>query len=257
MTPHDRASVSDTDRLRRQMTFLWAAVAVLALALSGAVIRVATTTPVAPDVLTVERLEIVEPDGSPALVLANSQRPAVATVDGHVLMEGQEEERRGVPSIIFFDGKGDEVGGMLFGVRETPGGYLRGPAPVPGCERSGSDRGPCALSGSGGIDIGPHDHRPAGPFTARLPCTTGPFRRRVERATAGRDGAASRGWKGGSAAGAVRNQPRLFRFDSWRRGRSHAPGWRGASTHRHRSAKRRRTVHPRSGCGGGGRPPIA
>ncbi len=125
MTPHERASVSDTDRLRRQIALLWAAVAVLALALSGAVIRTAPTTPVAPDVLAVERLEIVEPDGSPAMVLANSQRPAVATVDGHVLMEGQEEERRGVPSIIFFDGKGDEVGGMLFGVRETPGGgYL-------------------------------------------------------------------------------------------------------------------------------------
>ena len=123
MTPHDGASVSETDRLRRQIALLWAAVAVLALGLSGAVIRIATTAS-SPDVLTVERLEIVEPDGSPAMVLANSQRPAVATVDGHVLMEGQEEERRGVPSIIFFDGKGDEVGGMLFGVRETPGGYL-------------------------------------------------------------------------------------------------------------------------------------
>lgn len=124
MTPHDGASVSDTDRLRRQIALLWAAVAVLALALSGAAIRIAMTTAFSPDVLTVERLDIVEPDGSPALVLANSQRPAVATVDGHVLMQGQDEERRGVPSIIFFDGKGDEVGGMLFGVRETPGGYL-------------------------------------------------------------------------------------------------------------------------------------
>ncbi len=123
MTPRDRAGVSDTDRLRRQVALLWAAVAVLALALSGAVIRIATTT-YSPDVLTVERLEVVEPDGSLAMVLANSQRPAVATVDGHVLMEGQDEERRGTPSIIFFDGKGDEVGGMLFGVRETPGGYF-------------------------------------------------------------------------------------------------------------------------------------
>ena len=124
MAAHDGTGVSDIGRLRRQMTLLWAAVAVLALALSGAVIRIATTTSSSPDVLTVERLEIVEPDGSPALVLANSQRPAVATIDGHLLMEGQEEERRGVPSIIFFDGKGDEVGGMLFGVREAPGGYF-------------------------------------------------------------------------------------------------------------------------------------
>ena len=124
MASHDTTSVSDIGRLRRQMTLLWAAIAVLALGLSGTVIRIATTTASSTDVLTVERLEIVEPDGSPALILANSQRPAVATVDGHVLMEGQEEERRGVPSIIFFDGKGDEVGGMLFGVRETPGGYF-------------------------------------------------------------------------------------------------------------------------------------
>ena len=28
-----------------------------------------------------------------------------------------------MPSVIFFDGKGDEVGGMLFGVRETTNGY--------------------------------------------------------------------------------------------------------------------------------------
>lgn len=124
MAAHDGAGVSDIGRLRRQIALLWAAIAVLALALSGAVIRIATTTSSSsPDVLTVERLEIVEPDGSPALVLANSQRPAVATIDGHVLMDGQEEERRGFPSIIFFDGQGDEVGGMLFGVRETPGGY--------------------------------------------------------------------------------------------------------------------------------------
>ena len=76
-----------------------------------------------PSVLTVERLEIVEPNGNLAFVLANSQRPTAATINGQVIMGGQEEERRGLPSIIFFDGKGDEVGGMLFGVRETPDGY--------------------------------------------------------------------------------------------------------------------------------------
>lgn len=57
------------------------------------------------------------------MVLANSQRPPAATVDGQVLLEGQDEERRGTPSMIFFDGKGDEVGGMTFGVRETANGY--------------------------------------------------------------------------------------------------------------------------------------
>ena len=80
-------------------------------------------TPRLPSVLSVERLEILEPDGKPALVLANSQRPIAATIDGQTIMSGQEEERKGIPSIIFFDGKGDEVGGMLFGVRETSNGY--------------------------------------------------------------------------------------------------------------------------------------
>jgi hypothetical protein len=70
-------------------------------------------------VIRVERLEIVEPDGTLALVLANSQRPAVATLDGQVIMANQEAERR-YPTMIFFDGKGDEVGGMLFTTGGTP-----------------------------------------------------------------------------------------------------------------------------------------
>ena len=121
MESRERAGASGTDHFRRQLTFLWGAIAILALALSAAVAWIATAS--APTVLSVERLEIVEPDGSLAVVLANSQRPAVATIDGQILMAGQEEERRGVPSIIFFDGKGDEVGGMLFGVREASDGY--------------------------------------------------------------------------------------------------------------------------------------
>lgn len=122
MESRERTGASGTDPVRRQLTLLWGAIAMLALALAAAVAWIATAS--APAVLRAERLEIVEADGSLAMVLANSQRPAVATIDGQVLMAGQEEERRGVPSIIFFDGKGDEVGGMLFGVRETPGGYL-------------------------------------------------------------------------------------------------------------------------------------
>ena len=62
-----------------------------------------------PAELAVERLEILEADGSPAIVLANGQRPIAGTIDGRQTMQGQEEERRGVPSITFFDGKGDEA----------------------------------------------------------------------------------------------------------------------------------------------------
>lgn len=69
-------------------------------------------------VMKAERLEIVEPDGQPAFVLSNSERPTVGTIDGEVLVEEQAEERT-LPHFIFFDGHGDGVGGMLFGNEES------------------------------------------------------------------------------------------------------------------------------------------
>lgn len=109
--------------LRAEIARLRLVIAALAVALAGCTIWLASRTPSLPAVLSAERLDIVEPDGKLAFVLANSERPVAGTIDGKVLMEGQEEERRGVPSFIFFDGKGDEVGGMILGVREGPDGY--------------------------------------------------------------------------------------------------------------------------------------
>lgn len=97
-------------------------VVVLTLALATAVAWTALRPSGGDEVLTTERLEIVEPDGQLAFVLANSERPVPATIDGKVLLEGQEEERRH-PTIIFFDGKGDEVGGMTFANEETEDGF--------------------------------------------------------------------------------------------------------------------------------------
>lgn len=113
----------DEPGIQRQLSRLRTGLVTLVLIWLVTVAWMIFRTPSLPPVLAVERLEIVEPDGSRALVMANSQRPVPATIKGQVIMQGQEEERRGVPSIIFFDGKGDEVGGMLFGVRETPDGY--------------------------------------------------------------------------------------------------------------------------------------
>ena len=109
--------------LQRQLQVQRASIGVLILVWLGTIAFLALRTPSVPSVLSVERLEILEPDGKPALVLANSQRPIAATVNGQQVMGGQEEERKGIPSIIFFDGKGDEVGGMLFGVNKTASGY--------------------------------------------------------------------------------------------------------------------------------------
>ena len=123
MESRDTPGVGRDDALRRQVTVLWIVVVVFAFAFSGAVSWLAMTPVSATDLLRVERLEVVEPDGSLSMVLANSRRPAVATLDGQVLMEGQEEERRGTPSITFFDGKGTEVGGLALGVTEQSGSY--------------------------------------------------------------------------------------------------------------------------------------
>ncbi|MFW6193257.1 MAG: hypothetical protein ACOC83_07200 [Gemmatimonadota bacterium] len=123
MEPEDDAGTtggrSQTDaRVGR----LQAAVVLLGLAWVGTVGWIALRPAPTPAVLTVERLEVVEPDGQPAFVLANSERPAPAIMDGEVLMAGQEEERS-VPSVIFFDGHGDEVGGMLFSNESTEEGF--------------------------------------------------------------------------------------------------------------------------------------
>lgn len=107
--------------LRARIRRLEAAVVVLLLGLVGTVTWAALDSP-DDDVVRAERLEIVEPDGQPAFVLANSERPARGTFDGEVLMEGRTEERA-MPSVIFFDGHGDEVGGMLFGNRESGDGF--------------------------------------------------------------------------------------------------------------------------------------
>jgi hypothetical protein len=123
MTNEDHRDLGTrVDALRRQVRFLKGAAAVLTLLWVASLAWVVLRSGL-PPVLAVERLEIIEPDGKPALVLANSQRPIAATINGQETMAGQEEERRGIPSIIFFDGRGDEVGGMLFGARETARGY--------------------------------------------------------------------------------------------------------------------------------------
>ncbi len=109
--------------LAAEITRLRRFVAVLAIALVGSTLWLSTRPTDLPAVLSAERLEIVEPNGNLAFVLANSERPVAGTMDGKTLMAGQEEERRGVPSFVFFDGKGDEVGGLLTGVQTSPDGF--------------------------------------------------------------------------------------------------------------------------------------
>jgi hypothetical protein len=69
--------------------------------------------------IDVERLNIVEPDGNLCLVLANTPRLPSPTMNGKVLAEVKD---RG-PGMIFFDGKGTEVGGVSYGTHEGKDGF--------------------------------------------------------------------------------------------------------------------------------------
>jgi hypothetical protein len=66
------------------------------------------------------RLDIVEPDDTLALSLSNSERTPYPTLDGQEIRGAGE---RASPSIIFFDGHGDEVGGMSFYNTREEDGY--------------------------------------------------------------------------------------------------------------------------------------
>lgn len=71
--------------------------------------------------LTVERVNIVEPDGQLVLAMANTARLPDPLIAGKTV----ETPRTG-PGIIFFDGKGWEVGGLTYNTRESEKGYSAG-----------------------------------------------------------------------------------------------------------------------------------
>ena len=60
--------------------------------------------------ITVERINIVEADGTLKMVLSNSARQAPAIIDGRELMP----DRTRPPGLIFFNDRGDEMGGLTY-----------------------------------------------------------------------------------------------------------------------------------------------
>lgn len=59
--------------------------------------------------ITVQRINIVEPDGSLKMVLSNEKRQHPGMMDGKVIAE-----RGRPPGIIFFNEEQDEVGGLIY-----------------------------------------------------------------------------------------------------------------------------------------------
>lgn len=69
----------------------------------------------------VERLNVIEPDGQLVLAMANTARLPDPLQAGKTV----QTDRTG-PGMIFFDGRGEEVGGLIYGTRQTPNGYAAG-----------------------------------------------------------------------------------------------------------------------------------
>lgn len=74
--------------------------------------------------IDVERLNLVEKEGRTVLVMANSERMPDPIIGGKVF------KRQGArtPGLLFYNGKGDENGGLTFGSSTTPEGAYRASA---------------------------------------------------------------------------------------------------------------------------------
>lgn len=72
--------------------------------------------------IDVERINVVNPDGGLALVLSNSERMPGGIFEGEEIID----HRDGVAGLIFYNAKGDEVGGLTFRGEWTENGYAAG-----------------------------------------------------------------------------------------------------------------------------------
>jgi hypothetical protein len=72
------------------------------------------------DEINVQRINIVEPDGTPRLVISNHAR-----LPG-VLVQGQEKRlERPQAGLLFLNDEGSEIGGLIFGGRKNEKGEIR------------------------------------------------------------------------------------------------------------------------------------
>lgn len=69
--------------------------------------------------ITVERINVVEPDGTRKLVIASSARQTEGTIGGVEV----PIERTRPAGMIFFNDYGDEIGGLIFGGDRTRGAH--------------------------------------------------------------------------------------------------------------------------------------
>lgn len=72
--------------------------------------------------ITVERINVVNADGSRALVLANGERLPAPVINGHEV----ESDRGRKPGMLFYNDEGDEVGGLIYAGKSGEDGHGSG-----------------------------------------------------------------------------------------------------------------------------------
>jgi hypothetical protein len=77
--------------------------------------------------IDVERINIVEPNGKIDLAISNAARFPPPVMNGKV-MKRSGEVGRGTPGMIFFNGDGEEQGGLAWNSRSEGNKYSAGPA---------------------------------------------------------------------------------------------------------------------------------
>jgi hypothetical protein len=79
------------------------------------------------DEITVQRINVVEPDGTLRLVIADSARfPGILVRGKEYRHPGRDRDRKdlGIAGMIFLDAEGSESGGLAFGGRKQPDGSV-------------------------------------------------------------------------------------------------------------------------------------
>ncbi|MCI0434519.1 MAG: hypothetical protein L0271_12895 [Gemmatimonadetes bacterium] len=77
-------------------------------------------------VIEVERINVVEPGGRLAMVISSAERLPGPILEGQELPAEMSAGRRGSAGMLFFNARGDEVGGLTFRGQETNGTYAAG-----------------------------------------------------------------------------------------------------------------------------------
>jgi len=79
-----------------------------------------------PKVLSLERLDIVSPEGKTVIAISNKERIAGPVVGGKTYPVATSDGREQMAGMIFFNQDGDEMGGLVFNSFRRPDGKAAG-----------------------------------------------------------------------------------------------------------------------------------